>query len=339
MPRIVFSAAAEAIEGDPTVKQIVTDPDVLSDLHGLYSDMGCASQLDLDEFEGVQITGGRLRFAFDRPLGRLRITTAFELSRKLDASEQQLLLSQTIHQWKTGIGTGTFRNHHNEVPSLAHVQSIVRTAGEQSASYWSHYVDAFPPVADREVRIEQFDQGCADDDLIADLEQAVAKEDPSAMFVLGHRYERGDGVPQSDLHAFQLYRRSADIGHAVAASFAGTSLLEGKGVTQDAQTAIEYFRIGADGGFAFAMHSLGVCYLDGVGVPQDPSEAFRWFSRGADLGDPTCMTKLGECYEKGIGVEINLRSAIECYENAREGGVDAMEENIDRLKELIASNV
>lgn len=138
------------------------------------------------------------------------------------------------------------------------------------------------------------------------LRKAVEQGEYRAMLWLGMAYERGDGVAKDDWRAFDLWRRShelgwdhateklqslsdeyrteAEKGNASAQFFMGVVHEYGYAGKPDATKAAEWYRKSAAQGHPGAMFNLGVCYLGGTGVRKDVAEATKWFKRAASLG-------------------------------------------------------
>jgi TPR repeat protein len=61
--------------------------------------------------------------------------------------------------------------------------------------------------------------------------------------------------------------------------------LVGEGVPQDEKKAVELFRMAANQGLAIAQYYLSRCYAGGKGVAVDLNEAYFWISVAARGGD------------------------------------------------------
>ena len=138
------------------------------------------------------------------------------------------------------------------------------------------------------------------------LRKAVDQGEYRAMLWLGTAYEHGQGVAKDDWRAFDLWRRShelgwdpateklhslsdeyrkeAEKGNASAQFFMGVVHEYGYAGKPDAAKAVEWYRKSAEQGHSGAMFNLGTCYLEGTGVKRDIAEATKWFKRAASLG-------------------------------------------------------
>jgi TPR repeat protein len=101
------------------------------------------------------------------------------------------------------------------------------------------------------------------DEAVAVIGARAEKNYPGAQDILGHRYDRADGVAKDDAQALLLYRQAAE------------------------------------GGCGPAFSDEGRLYWEGIGIEPNHAEAVRWFERGADHGDPSSHRRLAELYEIG----------------------------------------
>jgi hypothetical protein len=98
-------------------------------------------------------------------------------------------------------------------------------------------------------------------------EEKEKVNDPIKQFILGWKYETGDGV------------------------------------SIDNKKAVDYYTLAADQGYDQAQCNLGLCYEKGRGVKRKLTKAVELYSQAADKGHHIAQSKLGWCYENGIGVE------------------------------------
>ena len=138
------------------------------------------------------------------------------------------------------------------------------------------------------------------------LRKAADQGEYRAMLWLGEAYEHGHGVAKDDWRAFDLWRRShelgwdpateklqslsdayckeAEKGNASAQFFMGVAHEYGYAGKSDAAKAVEWYRKSAEQGHPGSMFNLGACCLKGTGVKKDVAEATKWFKRAASLG-------------------------------------------------------
>jgi hypothetical protein len=112
--RIVISGRAAVypeskyLPSDPAAIP-VTDPHVLRTLDGYDAELEDDMADDLDPpLRRAGVTGGTLRFAYDRKRKELRSVTEYRARRPLTAEELAQLVQETIGQWSDGIGENGF---------------------------------------------------------------------------------------------------------------------------------------------------------------------------------------------------------------------------------------
>jgi TPR repeat protein len=148
------------------------------------------------------------------------------------------------------------------------------------------------------------------------LQYAADQGKPDAQWKLGRMYADGDGVPQSDLRAFNYFSALANAhpdetpgtprARVVANAFVALGRYYLKGIPNsdikaDASRAREMFDYAATYfGDADAQYELGLLYLDGT--PSDPHEAARWFLLAATKGYCRAEAALGDMLFRGQSV-------------------------------------
>ncbi|HLN09783.1 MAG TPA: tetratricopeptide repeat protein [Xanthobacteraceae bacterium] len=153
---------------------------------------------------------------------------------------------------------------------------------------------------------------------VTSLQYAAEHGHPLAQWQLGRMYAAGDGVPRSDLRAFEYFSRIAN-GHAddnpgspegrlVANAFValGQYYLDGipdSQVRPDPSRARELFSYAASYfGDPDAQYHLARLYLDGIGLPRDPRLAARWLGLAANKRQYQAQAVLGQMLFKGDSV-------------------------------------
>ncbi len=145
--------------------------------------------------------------------------------------------------------------------------------------------------------------------------------EPAAQYMLGMRFQKGEGVEQDMAKAVKWFRLAAEESERHAAFPAAQASLgecyrKGEGVGQDYAEAVKWYRLAAENGLARAQNSLGKCYEDGTGVEQDYTEAAKWYYKAAVKGDARAQINLAFCYERGLGVEQDMAEAVKWYRRA-----------------------
>ncbi len=106
---------------------------------------------------------------------------------------------------------------------------------------------------------------------------AAQKGHKKAQYRMGRCYDKGHGVEEDNLKAFQWYSKSAAQGFHKAQYQLGRCYKKGKGVKKDKVKAFQYFSKAAKQGNAKAQFALGECYFEGKGVAQDKAKAKALF--------------------------------------------------------------
>ncbi len=173
------------------------------------------------------------------------------------------------------------------------------------------------------------------------LEFAAGKGHPRAMWKLGRMYADGDGVPQNDLKAFELFARVADEyadaprssadSRFIASSFVmmGQYLLSGianSSIKANPKKACELFQYAASYyGDASAQFQLGRQHLTGTGVAQDARQAARWFNLAAEKNYAPAQALLGQLIFHGNGVPKQSARGLMWLTLAKEGADETRE--------------
>ena len=164
--------------------------------------------------------------------------------------------------------------------------------------------------------------------------EAAEQGHADAQYDLGHCYDCGYGVDQSETEAVKWYRKAtenyrkaAEQGHADAQYSLGECYEYGHGVDESETEAVKWYRKAAEQGHADAQYRLGLCYYCGCGVDESKTEAEKWFRKAAEnyrkaaeQGDADAQYRLGLCYYCGYGVDENETEAVKWYRKAAEQG-------------------
>jgi hypothetical protein len=153
---------------------------------------------------------------------------------------------------------------------------------------------------------------------------AAEKDNTIAQFFLGKMYDKGQGVPQNAVEAFDWYRKSAEGGDDDAQYFVGLFYEKGKGVSKDYKKALAWYRKSAQQGDRDAQFKVAYFCSRGFGIKRNDEEAVRWYQKAGNQGEVTAQFNLGIMYEYGRGVGKNDVLAVKWYQRAaRQGYADA----------------
>ena len=167
------------------------------------------------------------------------------------------------------------------------------------------------------------------------LQEAAAKDDSEALFLLATLTAAGHGVEQSEVEAFAKMKRAAELGWREAQFALGTMYFAGRGTGQDKEAALEAFLQAAqqehteamfwaarillsksdpeqrreglglmgraiDNGHIEATLMLATAYGRGsLGMPKDESQAEAILQPAAERGNADCQFALASLYKFG----------------------------------------
>lgn len=144
-------------------------------------------------------------------------------------------------------------------------------------------------------------------------------------YYLAQCYNQGIGVEQNFAKAFELYKRSAEQGHADAQYWMGSyynTQAEDPTIAEEAQKnyqeAIKWYRLSAKQNNLKSQCNLANLLYQGKGGQKDVIYAFILYKISAEHGHATAQNNLGIIYEKGEGRAIskNVQKAIFWFHKA-----------------------
>ena len=192
---------------------------------------------------------------------------------------------------------------------------------------------------------------------LLELQRAAERGEPAAQYVLGLRYESGEGGIKEPVLAVSWYRKAAEQGLADAQQALGYDYYKGVGETRDLASALHWFQLAADAdegvdvhiaiatdgvagsvisGYEHTLAELaaeqgqaesqlltGLFYLQGKAGKPDPVAAANWLRKAAEQGMRDAQYVLGDLYENGRGVAADRQQAYAWYALAAAGGQPA----------------
>ena len=179
----------------------------------------------------------------------------------------------------------------DELVTRVKVQALAeesRAAVEESAT---------PPDADEELTRALRDAVEVYGELgeIESVQREAARGDMESQFKLARRYERGEGVEQSDVQALMWYEKAAAQDHVDAALATGFYYRRGKGTQRDLKAAIKWYQRAAKAGNLVAASNLA-----NLIITSDRKEGLRWYAVAARGGVSSAQLKLAELYLEDI---------------------------------------
>ncbi len=157
------------------------------------------------------------------------------------------------------------------------------------------------------------------------LEQAAAKDEPRAHYLLGDLFEYGFGVTRDRERAGKHFEkakagleRMAKAFHADAMAVLGVMHRDGLGTAKDPVRAADYYRRAVDLGATGAMRDLAMLTASGEGVTKDAAKGQQLLRAAIARGDESSQHLLGYWYETGFTVTQNYAEALRNYRAAAE---------------------
>jgi len=148
------------------------------------------------------------------------------------------------------------------------------------------------------------------------VQREAALGQVDAQFKLAQRYEKGEGVDESDVEALQWYTKAAGQGHVEAALIAGFFYKHGRGTPRDISQAIKWYTQAAEAGNLTAASNLGRV----LGTPP------RKTGKTTDAASESASNE-----QKQSRAPRNLSEAIRWYQVAAEGGVSSAQMRLAQL--------
>ncbi len=178
-------------------------------------------------------------------------------------------IDQDDHQAAHWYALAADQGHMSASHNLASLQKSMRLT-DQLKIETSTTDDA--PIANTETKEKNSDESAIDTTGKSDYEEGLA-------------YALGDGVPQNDRNAFNLFYAAAEKGYALAQYKVGVAYAYGEGVRQDNKQAAKWYQKAAEQGYTIAQRNLAMMYLDGNGIQQNKVHALAWYKVIASQGN------------------------------------------------------
>jgi len=188
------------------------------------------------------------------------------------------------------------------------------------------------------------------------------------IFLEGRSYLRGEGVPQDDSKARQLFLQAAELGNGKAQNNLGMMCMEGRGGPKDPEACLKWLTAASEQGLGMSQQVLGSILLTSQTVPTNTAEGLKWLKAAGDAGmveaqlllaksyflgangvaadqlaavkwielaaangKPWAQNAYGTLYLKGIGVQKDTAKAAEWYLKAAEAGEGKAQANLAHL--------
>lgn len=156
------------------------------------------------------------------------------------------------------------------------------------------------------------------------LEQAVAAGAVNARYRLGRLLYEGDGIPRDLARGIAMLEEAAARDNPSALVYLGYQIATGgEGLPHDDRRAFDYTLRAAEMGLDFAENELGRYFENGVGVAKDIGKAAFWYRRAFEQGEPNAAYNLAMLARDGHVPDITSRDLREMFRYAAEAGIPA----------------
>jgi TPR repeat protein len=135
--------------------------------------------------------------------------------------------------------------------------------------------------------------------------------------------ERGPAEPGMENAALADLQKRAEAGDAEAAFMLGLKYDSGDGVARDPSSALRWYLHAAEHGHILGALNVAVLYDSGIGWQRDAASAALWYRKAADQGNGRAAYNLAQLYEAGEGVARDAELAARWYDMARRASIAA----------------
>lgn len=111
-----------------------------------------------------------------------------------------------------------------------------------------------------------------------------------------------DRIPHDYEKSLQLLKESAGYLYPPALYELGLKYYRGNGVDVDHKSAFELFMSAAELKYPRAMFYVSLCMHKGIGTDVNKEDSLKWCKRGAKLGDPRCQERLDSLFAQGLNI-------------------------------------
>lgn len=162
---------------------------------------------------------------------------------------------------------------------------------------------------------------------------------PPALYELGLKYYKGDGVEQDYKTAFSLFESSAQQCYVRAMYYVSMCLSKGQGTEVNMTDSIKWCKRGANAGHSRCQYRLASLYAHGCDVDNNSTEpiepniakVIEWCTKSAQSGYPIAQFELAQHYLLGNGVEKDLKQAVSWLQKAAENKLVKAKEMLNEL--------
>ena len=167
--------------------------------------------------------------------------------------------------------------------------------------------------------------------------EALKKENPEALYLMGLMYRTGDGVEKDPGLALDWLKKAADKGHPEAMYTIGTVYRTGDGVAANPALAAKWLKKAANAGYQEAKTDLALLEAEKAGpdelirlgrrfktgkkgTTKDVARAFNLYLMAAKKGSVKAMLRTAQMLAAGVGTAASIPRARKWYRRAAEKG-------------------
>ncbi len=143
---------------------------------------------------------------------------------------------------------------------------------------------------------------------IRELSQKAAKGDRDAQYLLGCKYDIGNGTEQNQKEAMKWYLKAANQGHVQAQFIIGTFSEK-----NSKSNAPIWYRKAAEQGHVQAQCKMAYYYKFGYDVEQNYEKAFEWYIKAISHNSVEAFVNIANMYYYGQGTALNYEKAFHCF--------------------------
>lgn len=229
-----------------------------------------------------------------------------------------------------------FKSQQNTVNNVSLQTWAKRLVSANALSLFANIPSRLEPLEEvHRVVALRSESGYPDIGLAAEIEPHPAWSndpvDPQEQARMGWAYHQGNGVVQDDMHALELFSRSAEQGSVKGKNGLAWMLADGAGVPREEARALQLFTQLSEQGDFDSTSGLGVFYRDGRSVKKSEQRAFSLFEHAAQNGSAPGQFNLGLSYLTGSGIAKDEVRAAYWLTKASDQGLVAAQRELQRI--------
>ncbi|KAL7525944.1 hypothetical protein ACHAXR_001231, partial [Thalassiosira sp. AJA248-18] len=156
----------------------------------------------------------------------------------------------------------------------------------------------------------------SDEEAFEKIEKRIEVGDVVAMRMLGHRYYKGDGVPQDYKKALELWNQAAKLGCIKSHCDIGLVYFNGDGVEMNFKKAKYHWERAAIGGNVWVRYNLGIVEANaGAG---NMIRAMKHFMISAGFGDDESLKEIQHGFSHGHITKDDFEKTLRAHKESKD---------------------